>query len=148
MALQTAELSFSITDTASNQPVRGLAPGAWIDKVAEGSGEKAAGPTCNQRVGLYLERAGRHAAADRREQLPDRHHNRDPTLSVIDPKVVIGGTSNVLYDQVILKRPGEDWVLSEDRKRLFVTMPRADALAVIDAEKFELIKEIGTGRSR
>ena len=145
MALQTADLSFTITDTASNQPVRGLAPGVWIDKVGDGSGEKAAGPTCKQRVGLYLSgRVGMQPLIDANSYLIVTM-NRDSTLSVIDPNVVIGGTSNVLYDQVILKRPGEDWVLSRDRKRLFVTMPRADAVAVIDAEKFELIKEIETG---
>jgi YVTN family beta-propeller protein len=144
-ALQTADLSFTITDTASNQPVRGLAPGAWIDKVGDGSGEKAAGLTCNQRVGLYLSgRVGMQPLIDANSYLIVTM-NRDSTLSVIDPNVVIGGTSNVLYDQVILKRPGEDWVLSRDRKRLFVTMPRADAVAVIDAEKFELITEIQTG---
>ena len=102
MALQTADLSFTITDAVRNQPVRGLSPGAWIDKVGDRPDGKAAGPSCKDRVGLYFSgRVGLRPLIDANGYLI-LTMNRDSTISVIDPKVVVGGTSNVLYDQVIL----------------------------------------------
>jgi YVTN family beta-propeller protein len=46
---------------------------------------------------------------------------------------------------IYLKQPGEDWVLSSDEKKLFVTMPKAGQVAVADTESFKVVKNIDSG---
>jgi len=63
---------------------------------------------------------------------------------VIDPAIGITGITN-LFAQVNLSRPGADWVLSEDHKRLFVSMPISDKVAVVDTQAFQVTHEIDAG---
>jgi YVTN family beta-propeller protein len=70
--------------------------------------------------------------------------NRDNSISVIDPIVGITGITN-LFAQINLSRPGADWVLNDDNKRLFVTMPAAGAVAFVDTEAFQVSHEIEAG---
>jgi YVTN family beta-propeller protein len=72
--------------------------------------------------------------------------NRDPSISVIDPAVGITGITN-LFAQINLDQPGADWVLSEDDKRLFVTMPRAGQVALADTETFKVTTNIEAGEN-
>src|SRR5512143_320901 len=50
-----AEVRFRITDETTGQPVRGLAPGAWMD-IAEviRNKEGAEQKTCKEKIALYL----------------------------------------------------------------------------------------------
>jgi YVTN family beta-propeller protein len=70
--------------------------------------------------------------------------NRDASISVIDPAVGITGVTN-LFAQVVLERPAADWAKTRDQKRLFVTMPLANAVAVVDAEVFKTVGRIDAG---
>jgi YVTN family beta-propeller protein len=70
--------------------------------------------------------------------------NRDASISVIDPVVGITGVTN-LFAQVNLSRPGADWVLNADNKKLFVTMPLSGKVALVDTESFEVSHEIEAG---
>jgi YVTN family beta-propeller protein len=70
--------------------------------------------------------------------------NKDATISVIDPIVGVGGLTQ-LYAQVLLRKPGEDWVRTPGRKRLFVTMPRAGRVAAVDTDSFQVVAEIEAG---
>jgi len=70
--------------------------------------------------------------------------NKDATISVIDPIVGVGGLTQ-LYTQVLLQKPGEDWVKSADRKRLYVTMPRAGRVAVVDTDSFKVVANVEAG---
>ena len=48
--------------------------------------------------------------------------NEEASISVIDPLLGFGGTK--LLTLVLLKSPGEDWALTSDRSKLFVSMPQ------------------------
>jgi YVTN family beta-propeller protein len=72
--------------------------------------------------------------------------NEDSTITVVDPNVLIAGVGDMFFTQVILNRPGADWVQTRDQKRLFVSMPRANAVAVVDTETFRLTGHIKTGK--
>jgi YVTN family beta-propeller protein len=63
---------------------------------------------------------------------------------VIDPVVGITGITN-LFAQVNLSRPGADWVLNDDNKKLFVTMPKAGKVALVDTESFKVSHELEAG---
>jgi YVTN family beta-propeller protein len=63
---------------------------------------------------------------------------------VIDPAVGITGITN-LFAQINLDQPGADWAKTADQKNLFVTMPLADQVALVDTETFEVVKNIDAG---
>ena len=71
--------------------------------------------------------------------------NEDATISVVDPNVLIAGVGDMFFSQIILPRPGADWAQSTNQKRVFVSMPRADRLGVVDTETFQLISQVKTG---
>jgi YVTN family beta-propeller protein len=153
MALVHGNLKFTITDAATGEPVKGLVPGAWIDLIASaggagGAGGKAASNasalSCQDRIGIYL------GGSTGIQPMIDVNSyfimvmNQDSTISVIDPNVLMAGTSNLLFSQIILARPGADWAQTEDQTRLFVSMPRAKGVAVIDTQVFERIDTVYT----
>ena len=72
--------------------------------------------------------------------------NRDNTIAVIDPITGVKGITK-LYAQVYLKEPGADWAKPGDNKRLFVTMPRADAVAVVDTDTFKVVRNVDAGKT-
>jgi YVTN family beta-propeller protein len=70
--------------------------------------------------------------------------NQDASISVIDPVVSMTGNTS-LFATVVLKRPGADWVKGADDKRLYVSMPRAGEVAVVDAETFKVVASVPAG---
>jgi len=69
--------------------------------------------------------------------------NADPTISIVDPQISFGGTR--LLAMVEIESPGEDWVASRDRRRLFVAMPAAGKVAMIDTTTWKVLANIATG---
>jgi YVTN family beta-propeller protein len=49
--------------------------------------------------------------------------------------------------RIQISRPGADWVKSADGKRIYVSMPFAGQVAVIDADSFKVHSNIDAGRS-
>jgi YVTN family beta-propeller protein len=72
--------------------------------------------------------------------------NQDGSISVIDPVVSMTGSTS-LYASVVLKRPAADWAKSRDEKRLFLSMPRAKEIAVVDTEAFQLTGTVEAGEA-
>jgi YVTN family beta-propeller protein len=142
-----ADVAFHITDAASGEPVSGLFPVAWMDTAGAsldtlGSGE---GMSCRARVQMYLRGlVGMRPMIDLNSYFV-MVMNRDPTISVIDPILGVAGLTN-LYAQVVLKRAGADWAKTADQRRLFVSQPVADLVAVVDTEKFALTGQIPAGK--
>ena len=66
--------------------------------------------------------------------------NKEPNISVIDP--LLGFGSSKLITLVMLESPGADWVLLGDGKKLFVTMPLANRVAVIDTATWKVATNI------
>jgi len=136
----TAEVAFRITDAETGQPVRGLYPVAYMDMAGSGAAESQ----CKDRVGLYLQGlVGIRPLIDLNSYFV-MVMNQDPTISVIDPILGIQGRTN-LYAQVILKRAGADWAKTEDQKRMFVSMPVADMVALVDLERFVVTHNVPAG---
>jgi DNA-binding beta-propeller fold protein YncE len=69
--------------------------------------------------------------------------NEDATLSVVDPSFGSGNTKPVA--RVSLQSPGEDWALTADQSRLFVTLPDSDRLAVVDTSSWRIVANVAMG---
>jgi YVTN family beta-propeller protein len=144
MAADWADVSFRVTDASTGEPIKGRYPAAWMD-LGEAWAAKGERPmSCRDRVATYLQ-----GIVGVRPMIDLNSHfllvmNRDATISVIDPAVGVTGITN-LFDQINLERPGADWVLTEDNKRLFVTMPLANKVAVADTETFRVSHDVAAG---
>ena len=69
--------------------------------------------------------------------------NNSADISVIDPLLGFGGSK--LLTLVMMKSPGEDWVLTKDGEKLFVTLPLINQVAVIDTRSWKVATYIDTG---
>ncbi len=144
MAADWADVTFRITDASTGQPIRGRYPAAWMDLAEswEARGERPL--SCRDRIATYLQ-----GIVGVRPMIDLNSHfllvmNRDDSISVIDPAVGVTGITN-LFAQINLDSPGADWVLSEDHKRLFVTLPAIGQLAVVDTESFQTRGNVKAG---
>ena len=133
---------FRITDTNTGTPLSGVFPAAWMDRLpmaGEGMIEEDAA-SCQDKVEAFI--AGSLLSPPELDL--NVYYvlalNDGPTLSVVDPLFGFGSTK--LLDMVFLEAPGEDWVLTEDQSLLYVTMPKADAVAVVDTRTWEVIENI------
>ncbi|NOU20514.1 MAG: YncE family protein, partial [Methyloglobulus sp.] len=68
--------------------------------------------------------------------------NQDKTVAFINPQVA---SNNKLEGIVQLPEQGLDWVLTKDSKWLYVTMPEAAGVALIDTTNHSLVTTILTG---
>lgn len=140
-----AELSFRITDGSTGAPVPSLYPSAWVDLRREEPGAKASESLgCREKIRMYTK-----GIISFRPMIDLTSYyiltlNKDATISVIDPIVGVGGLTQ-LYTQVLLQKPGEDWVKNVDRKRLYVTMPQAGRVAVVDTDSFKVLANVPAG---
>ena len=139
-----ADVTFRVTDAGTGDPIKGRYPAAWMDI---GEAWKAMGDrpmSCKDRVATYLQ-----GIVGVRPMIDLNSHfllvmNRDNSISVIDPVVGVTGITN-LFTQINLSRPGADWVLNDDNKKLFVSMPATDKVALADTESFKVTHEIEAG---
>lgn len=138
-----AKVSFRITDEATGNPVSSLNPGAWLDSTAEAKGGKGPG-TCKERINIYLKGiVGMGPLLDLNSYYL-LVLNREANISVIDPLVGITGKTSLLTS-IPLRKPGGDWAKSGDYKRVYVTMPLAGQLAVIDTDTFKVTANLEAG---
>jgi len=139
--LQEAEyatVEFRIRDPRSGTPVTSLKPGAWMDPV------DPQGMQCRQKIQQYLQRILTYRPLVDLNSYYILLLNRSASISVIDPTWGLAGITN-LYTTVNLLAPGEDWVKSRDQQRLYVSMPQAGKVAVVNAENFQVEKNIEAG---
>jgi len=139
-----AEVRFRLTDAVSGLPMRGLSPAAWMDLGRTLSAKPQEQQECKERVALYLQRlVGVRPLVDLNSYYL-LVLNQDPSVSVIDPLMGMTGKTN-LYATLLLERPGADWVKGRDGKRLFISMPRAGKVAVVDTEAFRVQASVEAG---
>ena len=146
MAADWADLSFRITDASTGEPITGRYPAAWMDlsEAWKAKGDKPM--TCDERVMVYLQ-----GIVGVRPMIDLNSHfllilNSDTSISVIDPAVGITGVTN-LFAQINLSRPGADWAKTESQKRIFVSMPLASKVALVDTEVFKVTAEVDAGEN-
>lgn len=139
-----ADVTFRITDAGTGNPVRALKPGAWMD-----IGQPVAAPgnaplDCRQKMSIYLSgRVGIRPMIDLNSYFV-LALNRDSSISVVDPMVGMAGKT-YLYAHIPLPRPGADWAKSADDNRVYVTMPRAGRVAIVDTESFKVAGGVDVG---
>ena len=142
-----ARIRFRITNTESGEPVKGLYPGAWMDLKETAQGESTESLDCKERISMYLSgTTGMRPLLDMNSYFILAMNN-DATISVIDPAVLVAGVPDNFFTQVLLKRPGGDWVKNADDKRLYVSMPRGNEVAVVDTDKFEVTGYVKVGEN-
>lgn len=127
-----------ITDTATGTPLTGLYPGAWVDRPPAGTVE--APRACGEKIAAFL---GGSVLSPPELDLNVYYVlalNQDGTISVVDPIFGFGGSK--LLTMVFLDSPGEDWALSADGERLFVSMPGAGAVAVVDTRSWKVTGKV------
>ena len=136
-----ATVKFRIYDANTRQALNNLRPAAWIDQ--REAGAVTVGRACREKVQSFLQ------SGFTRRPLIDLNSyylltlNNEPNISVIDPLSGFGGTK--LITLVALRSPGEDWVMTADRKRLYVSMPLSNQIAVVDVATFKVVANIDAG---
>ncbi len=139
-----ADIAFGIKDSSTGKPVSSLAPGAWMDLGQPIAAREKAPLDCRQKMSLYLSgRVGIRPMIDLNSYYV-LALNLDSSISVVDPMVGMAGRT-YLYAHIALTKPGADWAKSADDKRLFVTMPRASQVAVVDTENFKVTGNVDVG---
>src|SRR5215213_8689864 len=140
-AAEDANISFKVTDTTTGTPVRSLSLSAWLSLRA---GEKAPeGGQCREKIQSYLTGSMRARPDVDLNSYYILALNKSADISVIDPLLGFGGSK--LLTLVMMKSPGEDWVLTKDGEKLFVTLPAINQVAVIDTRSWKVASYIDTG---
>jgi ribosomal protein S6 len=132
---------FHVTDTNTGEPYSSLYPAAWMDRLPEVPEENP--DSCKQKVESFV---GGTLLAQAELDLNVYYVlalNDDATVSVVDP--LFGFGSSKLLTMAFLEAPGHDWVLTEDQRVLFVSMPEADAVAAISTADWKVMANIETG---
>ena len=141
---QDARVTLRITDQATGNPLTKLYPGAWMDNMAAKTAlveEKPAG--CKQKVESFVGGSLLSRPALDLNVYYVLALNEDATISVVDP--LFGYGNSKLLTMVFLKSPGEDWALSPDGERLFVSMPDSNRIAVVETATWKVVAELETG---
>ena len=138
---EDANVKFKVTDTTTGTPIKGLNLSAWLSLRA---GDKAVDPAqCREKIQSYLTGSMRARPDVDLNSYYILALNRSPDISVIDPLLSFGGSK--LLTLVMMKSPGEDWVLSRQGEKLFVSLPLINQVAVIDTRSWTVANYIDTG---
>jgi YVTN family beta-propeller protein len=136
-----ATVQFKIVDVNSGRALSNLHPTAWIDRRSEDKITDAR--QCREKIQSFLQ-----PGFNRRPELDLNAYliltlNREPNISVIDPLSGFGGSK--LYTLVPLLEAGEDWAMTADNKRLYVSMPAANRVAAIETGSWKVVSNIEAG---
>jgi len=132
-------LRLKVYDATTRNPLTGVRLSAWIDPENSGGGAGS----CSQRAANYLEGGLFGQALFDLNSFLVLSLNSDASISVYDPRFVTG--KHRLVARIALLSAGEDWVLSPDESLLFVSMPEAGHVAVIDTLTWRVVGNIATG---
>jgi YVTN family beta-propeller protein len=135
-------LSFKVMDAATGQVLPGLNPAAWIDPGEPRPGEKES-TSCKDKVRWFMQGSLSFRPVIDLNTYYILTLNEKPSISVIDP--LLGFYISKLITLVPLKKPGEDWVLTADGQKLFVTMPAAAEVAVVDTTNWKVAANVAAG---
>ena len=140
-AAEDVSVKFKVTDTTTGTPVKGLGLSAWISK---GPNEKLIEPAeCREKIQSYLTGSLRARPDVDLNSYYVLALNKSPDISVIDPLLGFGGSK--LLTLVMLKSPGEDWLLTRDGEKLFVTLPSTNQVALINTRNWVVETYIDAG---
>ena len=132
---------FKITDVATGTGLARANPAAWMYLQPDSKTKEA--PTCAQRIKDFLSGSIFSQAELDLNSFYVLALNQDATITVVDPLFGFGGTK--LLALVALKSPGEDWAMASDRTKLFVSMPDANKVAVIETTSWNVVSNLDAG---
>ena len=137
---QDALVRFRVTDTATKTPVSGVKPSVWISRGGTGVNDLK---VCQEKIKSFVQGSLRARPDVDLNAYYLLALNQEPNISVIDPLLGFGGSK--LITLVFLKSPGEDWVITPDQERIFVSMPAINMVAVVDTNTWQVVANIETG---
>ncbi len=140
-AAEDVNVRFKVTDTTSGTPVKGLGLSAWISMRDGAKTPELA--QCREKIQSYLTGSMRARPDVDLNSYYILALNKTPDISVIDPLLGFGGSK--LLTLVMMKSPGEDWLLTRDGELLFVTLPAINQVAVIMTRSWKVIDYIDAG---
>ncbi|HWS56290.1 MAG TPA: hypothetical protein VN228_19275, partial [Pyrinomonadaceae bacterium] len=135
-----AVVRFRVSDTATQTPLAGVRPVAWM---AQQSGAPADAAQCREKVQSFMQGSLRARPDVDLNSYFILALNQEPNISVIDPLLGFGGSK--LITLVFLKSRGADWALTSDRTKLFVSMPEVNQVAVVDTATWKVVTNIDAG---
>jgi len=141
MADTESRVRFKILEVNGGKTLGNLRPAAWIDR--RDSGQSADPRECREKIQSFLQ-----PGFNKRPTIDLNVYfilalNHEPNISVIDPLSGFGGSK--LYNLISLRGPGQDWVMSADQKRLYVSLPSVNEVAVIDIQTWKVIANLDAG---
>jgi YVTN family beta-propeller protein len=136
-----ALVTFRVTDARTGQPLTGLRPNAWISTRTASHALNDA--ECRDKIKPLL-----GGLLSVRPDIDLNSYllltlNHDNTVSIINPQVAFSVTK--LESLIVLPATGADWTLAPNKEHLYVTLPDASAVAVIDTITRKLVTTIPTG---
>jgi DNA-binding beta-propeller fold protein YncE len=133
----TALIRIKLNSAANDQPIRYQQPGAWLDF----SDSALGGGSCPERIAGYLrEGISSKPLADLNSYLV-MLLNEDNTVAVVDPNTRFDGKTN-LFGLIPLAGRGFDWVKGANDGKLFVSVPEASTVDIIDGETLKLDRHL------
>ncbi|HYH08129.1 MAG TPA: YncE family protein [Thermoanaerobaculia bacterium] len=138
---EDADVTLRVRD-ASGAPLKNLGINAWFVPHRAGT-PPLPRKECVARVGTFTAGSLFHQPAVDLNVYHVVTLNDDATLTVVDPRFGFGGTH--LLAIVELEAPGEDWSFHEAKQELFVTMPAAGKVAVVDTRTWKVAQNIEVG---
>src|SRR5687768_14194671 len=138
---EDAVFRFKIRDMTTKTPLSGVRPAAWV---AQRERPGPPGPAqCRAKVESYLQGSLRSRPDVDLNSYYLLALNDQASISVIDPLLGFGGSK--LLAMVLLKSPGDDWALTSNRSKLFVSMPSSNQVAVADTTTWKVVANVDTG---
>lgn len=140
-----ADVRFKLKDAATGQPLRGNPPGAWLDMAQVNQGQTGAEQkSCKDKVALYLKGVvGIRPMVDLTSYFVVLL-NKEPSISVVDPLISLAGATST-FATIALKQPGEDWTQDDSQRRIYVTLPKANEVAIVNTDNFTLGSYVDAG---
>jgi YVTN family beta-propeller protein len=130
-----ARFEFAVTDTTGGSPLSKTYPSAWMVARPEG-----APPATSKETAQELESLINGSLFTPPELDLNTFYvvtlNHNATISVVDPLFGFGGTK--LLALVPLAGPGSDWAAGRDGRSIFVAIPAANQVAVVDTESWKV----------
>jgi hypothetical protein len=144
MAGADAVVRFKVTDTTTGTAVKGLNLSVWMSLRV--GNKPADAKQCREKIQSFMGGSMRARPDVDLNSYYILALNESPDITVIDPLIGFGGSK--LLTLVMMKSPGEDWVLSSNGERLFVSLPLINQVAVVDTRTWTVETYIDTVSSR
>ncbi|HZB44644.1 MAG TPA: hypothetical protein VE360_05350, partial [Pyrinomonadaceae bacterium] len=140
--LEAAEavVRFRVADKTTGNPVSGVRPAAWMSQRGASAPDTQ---MCREKIQSFMSGTLRARPDVDLNAYYVLALNQEPNISVIDP--LLGFGTSKLLALVRLGSPGADWALTDNGERLFVSMPLANQVAVVDTNTWKVVTNIDAG---